>query len=489
MSDDIEDEERVLGSGKYGCAVYPAKSCKPPHNKIKNHVAKVFYDKSAWEDELKENNFVKSIDPEGKFTLLSDIEDSSCKIDKIYDLYDCDEEEGEWEGHDEYYQIIYKMGGKSLATIVDNEKSTVFKHNNPDLKFSYVKYLNAFKPLLVGFNNELWKSAKKSHLDIKAENITTTEDGKGNLIDFGLMMDCKDIYSDKPSKLSIQEGYLYWPPEFKSYWFLVDSIFRSTPINSLNDYFSVINKIKDNKEYRRSIFSLMLESPHTFMNYRYRPVQYNLIYELENLSKKNEKYKEISDIVRLHSEYHIEQLINEFEILCKFLKQNEDTLEEYYNNIKLYVKQSLLSIFVNLCSKIDIYMLGLAMLEGLIIGYGNGLFNIDERFEEVIEYISHLINFNMFQRYNPQQALNSLNELIEKINQIENINLSSLRGGSFIRKIKFIHGVNSKKQQKNRKNKNKTKTKKSYHKKQRQTKRKNKYLNKNKKNRKSLRHK
>ena len=153
-----EDSERkkdkVLGVGTYGCAIYPAKSCDESHKQLDNYVAKVFYDEDGYKDELKENEIIKELDPSSRFTLLSGMGNDNCKIGKIYDFTDCNNPE-QWGEPEKYYQIIYKMGGKDLENIMNDKTSTLFKHDDPRLTFSYVKYLNAFRSIFEGFNSRV----------------------------------------------------------------------------------------------------------------------------------------------------------------------------------------------------------------------------------------------------------------------------------------------------------------------------------------------
>jgi hypothetical protein len=188
------------------------------------------------------------------------------------------------------------------------------------------------------------------------------------------------------------------------------------------------------------------------------------------------------DILAFNSDFHLNELINSYANTLYELKNQllkEKSKNPVFTDTRMldpeFVNRLLANIFIEKCNNIDIYMLGLAMLSGLVLAYKSGKLPLDNRFNEAIDYISYLINFNMYQRYSPEQALSDLNEIIESLNKVEEINLSTLRGGGFTRKIKFIHGINGKnKQIKNRKNKNK----KTYNK--NQTKRKNKYLNNNK---------
>jgi hypothetical protein len=141
------------------------------------------------------------------------------------------------------------------------------------------------------------------------------------------------------------------------------------------------------------------------------------------------------------------------------------------------VKYRIRNIFISECQKIDIYMLGLAMLSGLILAYKTNklqsLLKYENRFESTILIIEKFINFNMFERYNIKDAMQVLFYTLKEFKDLENIKKIEMDGGKqFVRKIEVIY---------NRKNKQ-NKTKKSYHKKEKQTKRKNKYLNKNKNN-------
>lgn len=480
-------QEKVLGVGTYGCTFYPAKSCDPGNKQLDNKVGKVFYDEESWDQEKIENEKIRKVDPEGKFTLLSNIPNNSCKINrKLYNLAEC-KDEMKWGPDQPYYQIIYNMGGKDLESIMKDPKNNLFNHNDSTLKFSYVKYFNSFKPILEGFNREAWKNESIAHTDIKGLNITVKDDGKGNLIDFGLMMPCKQIYS-KDAKVDMNGGYMYWPADFNIFFNIMKKfnvLSRRSGLNLLiinNQIRNIINNINTNDDYYVSLIDSLTISPEQFMNY-YELIPYGttLLSAVQTKVENGEFPLQTFDILAFNSDFHLNELINAYtntlyelkEQLLK-VKSKDPSITDTTTLNPDFVNDLLAKIFIKKCNNIDIYMLGLAMLAGLVLAYKSGKLPLDNRFNEAIDYISYLINFNMYQRYSPEQALSDLNEIIESLNKVEDIDLSTLRGGGFTRKIKFIHGLNSKKQIKNRKNKsNKNKN-------QRQTKRKNKYLNKNK---------
>jgi len=502
-------KDKVLGVGTYGCAIYPAKSCDPSHKQLENYVAKVFYDENGYNDELNENDIIKELDPSSKFTLLSGMENDSCKIGKIYDFTDCNNQE-QWGEPEEYYQIIYKMGGKDLENIMNDETNTLFKHDDPKLTFSYVRYLNAFRSIFEGFNSRDWQQASKAHSDIKGMNITVTEDGKANLIDFGLMMNCNDIYSKK-ARVDTYEQYMYWPPEFSAYWYLNNIIKSSFGLNERLNIGNIISKLNElninfqtSKPAKENIEEIILKCPSQYESYY---VTDELLNFFRRLVDKRLIRKDIFDVLDFTSSYHIDQIdklwTSTLNLLTQLLTELEDKQMERtmtfmrrsitkatkrftnYGRIMLSfnnVNNLLKSIFIKQCGKIDIYMTGLAMLAGLLSAVKVGALLIDNRFNTVINYINNLINFNIKERYTKQEALDGLNKLINEMNIIEKIDVMTLKGGGFVRKIKFVHGINGKKQ--NRKSKSK---------KNKQTKRKNKYLNKNKNknknNKKSLKRK
>lgn len=474
--------ERVLGTGTYGCTIYPAKSCGPSPIQLDDEVAKVFYDKDSWDEERIENAKIKRLDPNGKFTLISNIPNNSCEIKKkIYNLSEC-KDEMKWGPDQPYYQIIYNMGGKDLESIMKDPTNNLFKHNNPALKFSYVKYFNAFKPILEGLNREAWKNEAVAHTDIKGMNITVKDDGKGNLIDFGLMMPCKQIYS-KDAKVDMNGGYMYWPPDFNIFFNIMKKInilSRRTGLSLANiDYqiSNIVNNINTNDDYYVQLVDTIIKSPYEFMGY-YELVPYGttLLSEVQTKVENGEFPLQTFDVLAFNSNFHLNELINAYintlyelkDQLLK-LKSRDPSITDITTLNSEIVNDLLAKIFIEKCNNIDIYMIGLAMLAGLVLAYKSGKLILDNRFNEAIDYISYLINFNMYQRYAPEQALNDLNEIIESLNKVEDIDLSTLRGGGFTRKIKFIHGINGKKYNRNIRGKKNRKTK---HKK---------YLNKKKK--------
>ena len=491
-------EEKVLGVGTYGCAIYPAKSCTPEHERLDNYVAKVFSDRESYEEEIKQNKKIKNLDPSASFTLLSGLPNSYCKIGKIYNLKNCGNPQ-RWGIPDKYYQIIYKMGGRDLEKIMSDINDNTFAHSDPETKFSYLKYLSAFSSILYGFGKNEWIDEKKAHNDIKGMNITITNEGKGNLIDFGLMMRCKDIYDEK--EFNANQVYLYWPPEFIIFNILSKLLFSDvnkdkTTRQWINYIDSKIQLLKENSVETNKLINIALTNPLTFQNYYMNPEKTNFLKEInmfdeaKNIARANidedddddfEDETPLLEVLNFNSKTHRDQIQECMIEVLERLKPIIKTKYAVYKESDLLnyreVKYRIRNIFISECQKIDIYMLGLAMLSGLILAYKTNklqsLLKYDYRFEYTILIIEKFINFNMFERYNIKDAMQVLFYTLKEFKDLENIKKIEMDGGKqFVRKIEVIY---------NRKNKQ-NKTKKSYHKKEKQTKRKNKYLNKNKNN-------
>lgn len=169
---------KFIASGSYGCAIRPGYNCNNNDTQAKT-VSKLFSSKTEWEYEIEQNNLIRELDNNNKFTIKMI---SSCKIDKHY-IKNNVKNIDECEIIDEepvIYQIVYEDGGKDLRYLfTDNELLVYYPHI--DIKEFLKKMLNIFEGL------KQLEAKGITHRDIKLDNLLY-DGNKITLIDFGLAL-------------------------------------------------------------------------------------------------------------------------------------------------------------------------------------------------------------------------------------------------------------------------------------------------------------
>lgn len=178
---------KVLGEGSYGSVVTPNKPCvDTKFGSYDALVSKIFKSDAPATQEYMNHVKISKIDPNHEFSLpmhmfCKTADGGTNKLKK---------------------QIIFEHGGATLGSITSFSFETLF--------------LNMF-PLFIGLDT--LAANGYVHADIKPDNILV--DLKNiyrpmTIIDFGMMMDQSEFYSNIENVSHIlHHPYLYYPPEFK----------------------------------------------------------------------------------------------------------------------------------------------------------------------------------------------------------------------------------------------------------------------------------
>lgn len=217
---------KYIGQGTYGCVFSPPLLCKNDKAR-KTGVGKMFINSEYAENEVNELEFVKQIDPSGKFTVqMSELCDvPKTNIDKEDELEKCSKKKsGVLVTYD---QIILKEKGVDL-----------YKYASKD-SYKFNELLDGF----INLANGLIEFEKHSicHRDIKPSNVILIGDEassyKMKYIDFGLSLKYKEIYTEKQYNI-LSHPYIYYPPEFNLY---VDHIVKTE--STFDDLFNKYKKV------------------------------------------------------------------------------------------------------------------------------------------------------------------------------------------------------------------------------------------------------
>jgi len=241
-----------LGHGSYGCVIEPYIPCSSSSNnknkKNVKYISKIFRYKHDWEEEIKKQKIIKKIDSKHKFTveLISycDLTENEFKIKEIKDYEKCNFTHI----NKNNYQIIYEYGGIDLSRLLKVYSNTI----------DVYKFM---KSLINIFNGIVILDKKKYiHNDIYIKNIIFNMDTYVcKLIDFGFLVNIKDLYNQKNLGF-IYQTYRYYPPEYNIFFFknyknintyvFIDYIYKYIDIIKNNHieklYKDIINDIKTN---------------------------------------------------------------------------------------------------------------------------------------------------------------------------------------------------------------------------------------------------
>lgn len=304
---------KYIKKGSYGCIIKPNINCDGSFGK-QNEVSKFFFDKMDYLDEKKLQEKIDKIDKNKSFTIKKI---SNCKIQltpeikkKISNLNLCDLDT------DEIYQITYEYGGIDIHRLF---KLDVDKLNRIDFFDFLQRFSNVFDGLCKINNSGL------IHFDIRTDNILYDLDKKKFvIIDFGLLKEKKNVFRyDK-----IQS-------------------FRKSPHPNYPNEISIISNLKD------GIFYKDLNKYHLNSNY--------LIMLIDN------KMMNIIHRYKLSKNPYFKKVLNEFITIFNYF--DVDIFKNFNPDIyeKIFHKKSTIAkLCFDIAGKIDVYMLGIVLLEILL---------------------------------------------------------------------------------------------------------------------------
>jgi serine/threonine protein kinase len=214
-----------VAEGTYGCVFSPAEPCTGeaastiPHNQV----SKVFRDIREAKSEEKEAKAVQALDPTMEFTLPFY---QRCTLDigktKPKGWGKCKHSK-----HKEttFPQLRYENGGLDLDHLFKQNASITIEDILP-------AFMSVIKGLII-LGRE-----KKVHQDIKPANLLYSDVTKRvYLIDFGLSMKFRDIYTTQTKHIQ-EYDYPYYPPEYKLYYYLLFNMNRKKDLYDFETFFN-----------------------------------------------------------------------------------------------------------------------------------------------------------------------------------------------------------------------------------------------------------
>jgi serine/threonine protein kinase len=347
-----------VSNGASGCVLRPAISCEKKKPMGNDTVSKLFNnDKSAAVEYMLNKNIANTIDHNHSFTIKM--------------LEQCDIQTNLFSE-----QELKKC--KNLSDKTDNSvlKQIVYRYGGYDLRNASKRF--GFKEIFLNIQNifeGLIELQKKQicHMDIKVDNIVyDNETGKANLIDFGVSKVYNEIYFSW-SPIWLPHKYKYYPPEFVTAYLYKIKGYAFFNIESLRSFEPLL---KQN-------FSILKE---TILD---------------------EGRKLLNDCPRFLDEWNKLYIIN-MDRFYKFI-------------IKDLKKSSLNDKLRDFANRIDVFSLGISILELLFLCIKNKTTNVqdDEHFYiMVLRLVSKMIYFTPDKRKTPRMAYNMYKSIIHVSSQL-----------------------------------------------------------------------
>lgn len=422
----------ILGKGTYGYAIKPPLNLENINkeddketfieyiNKEPNDIGKIFIIDNGEEDyiyreELKELKIIKEIDKNNIFTVplkgaikgyINDENYDKTMLNKLYKSIKHEKK------HTNIYQIIQGNGGYEL-------KDSVFEKykENP---ITYIKFLNIFDNFLSGML--LLQKANKIHRDIKPSNVLFNGE-KINLIDFGLTIDSKNLYSySKDNTYIMKHIYIFFPPEYYICGYLYGDIYLKIKddIEKDNNFFK--DDITYDDVYKKFIdikckdSQFIIDSLERFKINSNDILNKNYIEFITNFN--NGSNKDFINIYKENFYIEINKFVNNMINTINNPKNSEKKINDIYYN-KIYNKKTI--------EKFDVYSLAFIILP--FYKYLYGLKGKDELSIRQKTFLSNI--FNNCATSNPYHriSIKNLKKLINieiKNESIQILNIKNL---------------------------------------------------------------
>ena len=374
-----------LSHGTYGCVLKPAVPCVGKTDTPPNSVSKVFNDPDHQREEVEFQNRIARIDPQGEFTIrkFQECEVAASNI-PMQVLSKCG---NITTASPHFWQIIYEYGGDDLKHLC---------RRNNDVPFENL--FKGMEGIMKGLT--LMQSRNAVHQDIKPANILYNRQiGKAFLIDFGLLVDGQNVYGADNEYVVVYD-YDFYPTEYKMMHGILSSAFG---VNDLKDLVKLLSS--ESQEFEHNVDALRhLINQDAFQFLVRNYLQFHkrcLDGRLKRLMQR--RSDAVTAAFARFMYWHPTNLEDLREYILAILDANEQHTYE-----KLFIPQT---------SKIDVYMLGITLLEVFVwleeqgrIDFSNEAFVV-----EVLHLIHGMIRFNPEKRLSPKQAYAQYRRVLVKM--------------------------------------------------------------------------
>lgn len=359
--------------GSYGCVIKSFVSCDIPNiQKSANdlYISKIFDSKTNWNTEILLNKRIQQIDVNNDFTIkmvhychLNDKKSSAFKVMR----------------NSGKYSIVYLYGGEDLDIFISSDN---LLHDFNILNFLR-SFINIFDGIVKLNENGL------VHFDIKPDNILYDKaNNRFTLIDFGLMQKKEDILTTNILGHFYKKQFFYYPSELNIFSYLVFD--KSTSINikvlNINGFIYKLDELY-NDIHKHAIRNPNLATLLTLL--------------LSIINKIKEQFENFANFLS-----YFDDIIAK---LNKTLFKTSVVNKEYKNICKTTSNDIL--------SKVDVYMLGIALFSMLLkiirkLLEANIIDSILLIPHELFNLISNMICFNPCDRIDIETARDEYKKIL-----------------------------------------------------------------------------
>lgn len=363
-----------VAQGSYGCVMRPAYKCpdsnaassssRPPSKLVPHTIAKLFSRKRHFNEELEIDKHVRHIDPTGEFTIVaSDHCELSSNLYPEHEVKLCTFHKFR---DPTVPQIVYPDGGINLWDEVRRQGSSQTFEN------IYV----AMEPVFKGL--QVISAHGMVHQDIKPSNIVyDTNTNTCKLIDFGILIHNSNVFTTS-NQYFLNRTYMYFPPEYKLQGRILSNCMdfnRFNPSIASNAYDPSFQD-----KYTKKIINRVQQNAQDFDN--------------RILKNNHDVFAFSPDVQNLYSSGILSY------------KSKTGRLKDTIDMIVDAKDRSSQGAHVGIPSRIDVYMLGMTLLQVLV--YKLKLNRFDRSNADFYKFLLHLIAdmtcMNPRNRLTPAQA-------------------------------------------------------------------------------------
>lgn len=374
----------LIGEGAVGCVFRPPLSCEDGRSfePGSGQVGKVFKERFNLDDEERMMNLIKQVDPEGLFTNHAV---GSCKLNRRTlntegreDYLKCSHIKHDEDAH----QLVLKHAGKDLQNYLENE-------GGMDADF-----LKGILNLMYGVRKLQQKGMV--HRDLKLPNLIYTEDRKMLMIDFGIAAIFEEVYDEEDSEFALQAEYSVFPPEFQHFYTLTS---KNTEGNVNLDTWIFLTADLWNRFSKDKQFVLKQSAPKQIMHEVDSPFRVMPPGPSDSRKRSPITVSKLEGTCQLRA-FEMELKTRLRHRLGKKRSVDKDTLDETYK-----------ALFDELCSKADVYSLGLCILHMLSFKAASIHLNKDT-FLQLTKLALKATHFNPYARSNISEMIEAMEAII-----------------------------------------------------------------------------
>jgi serine/threonine protein kinase len=398
---------KFIAEGSSGCVVSPNYKCTSEDEVSHNKISKIFGSKTSFEAEIKESDIFKTIDPTGKYFF------------KIYNqcVFDSDLNKEQGVRENDLDRCPIKDG-----------KRYMYIGDNAGLDLTNIKFMTKeqFDKMLITILKGLVLLKKNNlvHRDIKPANLSILSDGRGMILDYGLVTNVSMDKLNSSHWHSYGNLLMNGTPNFIPHenYFILGFIMNKDE-QTIKPFYNPRGQFTEqltNKYFKNLQIGAVTEILSKMYNLnKFQP------FFLDGIEKKNSGY----------GSYIFETLTKKYN---KLIQDSSIDRKQYLKN------------YVNNSHKNDVYGLGLSLLEIIkqnrlkIANFDDVLYNmIDKMIEPDIDKrwdAEQILNHDYFKNIHINKLMNNAKDFSKKL-AIKSLNQYIQNTEDFSKKIRKHQGI------------------------------------------------